>query len=81
MFSLILPLLILIIILVGAFVVIKKRWIDKKPTMCSAQFTAQNVFLQYQNQQRKKSIEHVLQQREERKQEDEGDDLERFFKS
>jgi uncharacterized protein YneF (UPF0154 family) len=78
MFSLILPLLILIIILLGAFIVIKKRWIDKKPTLC-AQFTARNILLQYQNQQKKKSIEHVLKQTEEKKQDEKGDDIERFF--
>jgi hypothetical protein len=69
------------IILAGAFIVIKKRWINKKSTMYGAQFTAQNILLQYQNQQKKKSIEHVLKQREERKQDDEGDDLKRFLKS
>jgi hypothetical protein len=49
--------------------------------MYGAQFTARNILLQYQNQQKKKSIEHVLKQREERKQDDEGDDLKRFLKS
>ncbi|HEX7402193.1 MAG TPA: hypothetical protein VF369_08440 [candidate division Zixibacteria bacterium] len=49
--------------------------------MYGAQFAAQNILLQYQNRQKKKSIEHVLQQKEERKQDDEGDDLGRFFKS
>jgi len=79
--SLLLVAFILFIILAGAFIVIKKRWINRKATMYGAQFAAQNILLQYQNRQKKKSIEHVLQQKEERKQDDEGDDLGRFFKS
>jgi hypothetical protein len=37
--------------------------------------------MQFQNLQKKKSIEHVLQQKEEKKQDDEGDDIKRFFQS
>jgi hypothetical protein len=48
--------------------------------MYGAQFTAQSVYLQYQNQQKNKSIEHVLQQKEEKKQDYEGDDLKRFLR-
>ncbi len=79
--SLIVVVFIFSIILAGAFLVIQKRWLKSKTTMYSAQFTAQNILLQYQNQQKKKSIEHVLQQKEERKQDEEGDDIGRFFKS
>lgn len=79
--SLILVVFILSIIMVGAFIIIHKRWINRKATMYGAQFAAQNILLQYQNQQKKKSIEHVLQQKEERKQDAEGDDIGRFFKS
>lgn len=77
--SLSLVALILLVIFVGALVVIKKRWINKKPTMYGAQFTGQNIYLQYQNLQKKKSIEHVLDQKEEKKQDHDGDDLSRFF--
>lgn len=77
--SLLVTAFILSIILAGAFIIIHKRWIGRKSTMYGAQFTAQSVYLQYQNLQKKKSIEHVLQQREERKQDDEGDDIGRFF--
>jgi hypothetical protein len=79
--SLLLVAFIFFLILAGAFIVIKKRWINGKSTLYGPQFTAQNILLQYQNRQKKKSIEHVLQQREERKQDVEGDDLGRFFKS
>jgi hypothetical protein len=79
--SLLLVAFIFLIIFVGAFIVVKKRWINKKPTIYSAQFTGQNVYMQFQNLQKKKSIEHVLHQKEEKKQDDEGDDIERFFQS
>ncbi len=76
--SLFLAAFIFLIILAGAFIVIKKRWINKKPSMYGAQFAAQNIYLQYQNLQKKRSVEHVLNQKEERKQDDEGDDIKRF---
>ena len=79
--SLLVVAFILSIILAGAFIVIHKRWIGRKSIMYGAQFTAQSVYLQYQNRQKKKSVEHVLLQREERKQDVEGDDIGRFFKS
>jgi flagellar biosynthesis/type III secretory pathway M-ring protein FliF/YscJ len=79
--SLLLVVFILLIIFVGMFIVVKKRWKDKKHTMYRAQFTGQNVYMQFQNLQKKKSIEHVLHQKEEKKQDDEGDDIKRFFQS
>ena len=77
--SLSLVALILLVIFVGTLVVIKKRWLNKKRTIYGAQFTGQNIYLQYQNLQKKKSIEHVLNQKEEKKQDLGGDDLSRFF--
>jgi hypothetical protein len=79
--SLLVVAFIFFIILAEAFIVIQKRWINRKSIMYGAQFTAQNILLQYQNRQKKKSVEHVLLQREERKQDVEGDDIGRFFKS
>jgi hypothetical protein len=79
--SLLLVAFLFLIIFVGAFIVVKKRWINKKPTIYGAQFTGQNVYMQFQNLQKKKSIEHVLHQKEEKKQDDEGDDIKRFFQS
>lgn len=79
--SLLLITFLFLIVFVGMFAIIKKRWINKKPTIYSAQFTGQNIYMQYQNLQKKKSIEHVLQQKEEKKQDDEGDDIKRFFQS
>jgi len=47
--SLLLVAIIFLVIFVGAFIVIKKRWINKKATMYRAQFTSQNVYMQYHN--------------------------------
>jgi hypothetical protein len=80
--GLLLVIFIFLIIFVGAFIVVKRRWINIKRTMYGAQFTSQNVYMQFQNLQRKKSIEHVLFQKEDDKEEDgEGDDVSRFLKS
>ena len=79
--SLLLVAFLFLIIFVGAFMVVKKRWINKKPTIYSAQFTGQNIYMQYQNLQKKKAMEQVIYQKEEKKQDDEGDDMSRFFPS
>ena len=79
--SLSLIVILLLVIFVGALVVIKKRWISKNPTLYGAQFTGQNIYLQYQNLQKKKSVEYVLAQKEENKQDHAGDDWDRFSKS
>ncbi|KPJ64344.1 hypothetical protein AMJ44_12990 [candidate division WOR-1 bacterium DG_54_3] len=63
--SLLLVAFIFIIIFVGAFIIVKKRWINKKPTIYSAQFTGQNIYMQFQNRQKKK-------------QDSDGDDMSRF---
>jgi len=47
--------------------------------MYRAQFTSQNVYMQYQNLHKKKSIEYMLNQKEEKIQDDDGNDLSRFF--
>lgn len=79
--SLLLVAFIFLIIFVGAFSVIKKRWINTKRTIYSAQFTGQNIYMQFQNLQKKKAIEHVQYQKEEKKQDDDGDDIGRFPQS
>jgi len=76
--SLLLVAFIFIIIFVGAFIVVKKRWINKKPTIYSAQFTGQNIYMQFQNRQKKNAIEQVQYQKEEKKQDSDGDDMSRF---
>ena len=79
--SLLLVTFLFLIVFVGMFAIIKKRWINKKPTIYSAQFTGQNIYMQYQNLQKKKAMEQVIYQKEEKKQDDEGDDMRRFFPS
>jgi hypothetical protein len=65
--SLLLVVFIFLITFVGMFIVVKKRWINKKLTICSAQFTAQNIYRQFQNRQKKNAIEHVIFQKEDDK--------------
>lgn len=79
--SLLLVVFIFLILFVGMFIVVKGRWINKKPTIYSAQFTAQNIYMQFQNRQKKNAIEHVQYQKEEKKQDKDGDDIGRFSQS
>ena len=72
---------IFLIIFVGMFIVVKGRWINKKPTIYSAQFTAQNIYMQFQNRQKKNAMEHVQYQKEEKKQDSDGYDMSRFSQS
>ncbi|KPL03539.1 MAG: hypothetical protein AMJ73_06525 [candidate division Zixibacteria bacterium SM1_73] len=76
--SLLLVVFILLMIFIGIFVVIKRRWINAKRTMYGAQFTAQNIYMQFQNRQKKNAIEQVQYQKEEKKQDSDGDDMSRF---
>ena len=55
-----------LIIFIGMFFVIKRRWIAKRLGIYSAQFTAQNIYAQFQNRQKKNAIEHVLYRKEEK---------------
>ncbi len=76
--SLLLVVFILLIIFAGMFIVVKKRWINAKRKMYGAQFTGQNIYLQFQNRQKKNAIEQVQYQKEEKKQDKDGDDMSRF---
>ena len=56
-------------------IVIKRYWIDKKPIGGTSQFVGRNVLQQFQNADRKESIEHVIyMEEEERKQDFDADD-------
>jgi predicted Holliday junction resolvase-like endonuclease len=79
--SLLLVVFILLIIFVGMFIVVKKRWINAKRKMYGAQFTAQDIYMQFQNRQKKNAIEQVQYQKEEKKQDNDGDDMSRFPQS
>lgn len=61
--------------------VIKRYWIDKKQITSGSQFVGQNVYMQFQNEDKKQAMEEVLYQKEdEREEDDEGDDVSRFDK-
>ena len=56
-------------------IVIKRYWIDKKPIGGTSQFVGRNILQQFQNADRKESIEHVIyMEEEERKQDFDADD-------
>ncbi len=76
--SLLLVVFILLIIFAGMFIVVKRRWINAKRRMYGAQFTAQNIYMEFQNRQKKNAIEQVQDQKEEKKQDNDGDDMRRF---
>jgi predicted Holliday junction resolvase-like endonuclease len=79
--SLLLVVFIFLIIFAGMFIVVKRRWINAKRTMYGAQFTAQNIYMQFQNRQKKNAIEQVQYQKEEKKQDNDGDDMSRLPQS
>ncbi|HEX9916556.1 MAG TPA: hypothetical protein VGB16_02365 [candidate division Zixibacteria bacterium] len=61
--------------------VIKRYWIDKKQITSGSQFVSQNVYMQFQNEDKKQAMEQVLYQKEdEREEDDEGDDVSRSDK-
>ena len=55
---------ILAAILAVCSAVIIRRWILRRPIRAGSQYMAQNIYLQYQNAERRRSIEQVMYQRE-----------------
>ena len=77
--------LIFTILFLGAFLwfsafFIKKFFIEKRSVSLGSQVVGENIFMQYQNEEKKNAIEQVIYQNEEENQDDEGDDLGRFLK-
>jgi len=73
----------LVILLIFGFcaLVIKRYWIDKNQITSGSQFVGQNIYMQFQNENKKQAMEQVLYQKEdEREENDEGDDVSRFDK-
>ena len=68
--SLILMGVILLFLLIFMIVVIKRYWINKKPSSFGSQFVGENIYQQYQNEEKKRAIEHVIYLRDEEEQED-----------
>jgi len=61
---------ILLLLLIFMIVVIKRYWINKKPISFGSQFVGENIYQQYQNEEKKRAIEHVIYLRDEEEQED-----------
>ncbi len=57
-------------------VVIKRYWIDKKSITSGSQFVGEEIYMQWQNKDKKRAIEQVIYQKEEEEEEDdEGEDI------
>jgi len=79
-------LLVIIVFLFLLFVVvgwlIKRFWIDKKPISPGIQFVSECFWSDWQTKDKKRAIELVRFNKEQKKEEDdEGDDFSRFLKS
>jgi len=71
--------LVLLLIFGLCALVIKRYWIDKKQITSGSQFVGQNVYMQFQNKDKKQAVEEVLYQKEDEREEDEkGEDVSRF---
>ena len=70
----------LLLLLIFCVAVIKRYWIDKKPISFGSQFVGENIYLQYQNEEKKRAFEEVVYQRDEQEEEDdEGEDKDRRY--
>jgi hypothetical protein len=79
--SLVVAGLVLLLIFGFCAFVIKRYWIDKKQITSGSQFVGQNVYMQFQNEDKKQAMEEVLYQKEDEREEDEeGDDVSKFDK-
>jgi hypothetical protein len=74
MLSIILPILIVLIILGLAIWVIKRRFIDHKGINAGSQFVGRHVMMQFQDADKHRASEQIIQQEEERKQDFSADD-------
>ncbi|MFC1726275.1 hypothetical protein ACFL4T_11660 [candidate division KSB1 bacterium] len=58
---------------------LKRRFVDKKQFKMGTQFTSENLLMQFQNEEKKKAIEHVVYMRDEEEAENEdGEDKSRL---
>lgn len=58
--SILIPASILVLILAICSVVIIKRWVYKKPMGAGSQYMGQNIYMQYQNAEKKHSVEQIM---------------------
>ncbi|MCP4727567.1 MAG: hypothetical protein GY863_21185 [bacterium] len=60
--------------------VVKRRWIDKKEVSASSQFVGENIIMNFSDAEKKKAMQEIVYQRDEKEEKDDsGDDLSRFF--
>ncbi len=62
-------LLLLLLIFLFCLVMIKRFWIEKKPISFGSQFVGENIYRQFLMADKKRAIEQVIYQREEKEQE------------
>jgi len=76
--SLIFVALLLFLLFTFCGIVIKRYWIDKKSVTSGSQFVGENIYMQWQNKDKKRAMEHVIYKKEdEEEDDDEGEGLHR----
>jgi len=79
-FLVIIALLFLLFVVIGWLT--KRSWIDKKPISPGTQFVSEHFWSEWQTKDKKRAIELVRFNKEQKKAEDdEGDEFSRFLKS
>ena len=61
----------LLLVFLFCFIVIKRYWFDKKPISFGSQFVGENIYRQFQNEDKKKAVEQIIYQRDDEEKEDE----------
>ncbi len=59
---------------------IKRFFIDKRTITLGSQTVGENIYMQYQNEAKRKALEQVIYHKEEEQEENEGDDISRHLK-
>lgn len=75
-FSLILSAAMLLLVLAFCIWVVKRRFIDKKGINAGSQFVGRHIMMQFQDAEKKKAVEQIILQEEERQQDFSGEDPE-----
>ena len=65
--SLIVLFSLLLLIFIGSFIVVKRHWINKKWINAGSQFVGRNIYMQFQNVDKKQAIEHIQYQEDDEK--------------
>ena len=75
-FSLTVSAAILLLILAFCIWVVKRRFIDKKGINAGSQFVGRHIMMQFQDAEKKKAVEQIILQEEERQPDFSGEDPE-----